>query len=199
VEQFKPAMPSFSKKPIVAILPGSRKQEIKTKLPVMLQMASRFPDHQFIVAMAPGLPEDFYKSFLQKHPNTSAVKGLTYELLSQAKAALVTSGTATLETALFGVPEVVCYKGNPISYQIAKRLIKVPYISLVNLIMEKQVVKELIQDEMNENTLYKELNLLLNNNDYTNTMKMQYTLLRNMLTQKGSASQSAAKEILQML
>ncbi|MCU0403290.1 MAG: lipid-A-disaccharide synthase [Chitinophagaceae bacterium] len=199
VEQFTPTMPSFSKKPIVAILPGSRKQEIKTKLPVMLQMASRFPDHQFIVAMAPGLPEDFYKPFLQKHPNTSAVKGLTYELLSQAKAALVTSGTATLETALFGVPEVVCYKGNPISYQIAKRLIKVPYISLVNLIMEKQVVKELIQDEMNENTLYKELNLLLNNNDYTNTMKMQYTLLRNMLTQKGSASQSAAKEILQML
>jgi lipid-A-disaccharide synthase len=199
VQQFIPGMPSFSQKPIVAILPGSRKQEIKVKLPVMLKTAESFPDHQFIVAMAPGLPEDFYKPFLQQHPNTSAVKGLTYDLLSQAKAALVTSGTATLETALFEVPEVVCYKGNPISYQIAKRLIKIAYISLVNLIMNKPVVKEYIQDEMNEKNLKEELGKLLNDAGYRSEMKQQFAALKQLLSEKGSASETAAKEILAVM
>ena len=199
VSQFTSTMPAFSSKPIVAVLPGSRRQEINIKLPVMLKMADRFPDHQFVVAMAPGLPEDFYKPFLQKHPNTSAVKGLTYDLLSQAKAAVVTSGTATLETALFGVPEVVCYKGNPISYQIAKRLIKVPYISLVNLIMEKPVIKELIQNEMNALNLQEELDKLLHNDGYREQICHQYKALKDLLSQKGSASETAAKEILVLL
>jgi lipid-A-disaccharide synthase len=153
IKNFTPTLPPLSDKPIVAILPGSRKQEINIKLPVMLKVAAQFPDHHFIVAMAPGLPETFYQPFLKDYPNTSAVKEKTYDLLAQATAAMVTSGTATLETALFGVPEVVCYKGNAISYQIAKRLIKIPYISLVNLIMNAPVVKELIQDDMNEKTV----------------------------------------------
>lgn len=196
---FSPSMPAFSQKSIVAILPGSRKQEIRAKLPVMLQTADHFPEHQFIVAMAPGLSPDFYKPFLQKHPNASAVKGLTYDLLSQAEAALVTSGTATLETALFGVPEVVCYKGNPISYRIARQLIKVPYISLVNLIMEKPVVKELIQDDLNPKNLSAELNRLLNDASYRKEMKQLFNILKEKLCEKGSASETAAREILNMI
>src|SRR5690606_2724099 len=116
------------------ILPGSRKQEVQKKLPVMLSMARYFADYQFVVAKAPSLEASFYEPFLAPYPNVMTVSAKTYALLLHARAALVTSGTATLETALFGVPEVVCYKGNPISYQIAKRLIKVKYISLVNLI-----------------------------------------------------------------
>ncbi|HLG40597.1 MAG TPA: lipid-A-disaccharide synthase, partial [Chitinophagaceae bacterium] len=131
---------------IVALLPGSRKQEILKKLPVMLGVSNHFPGYQFVVAQAPAVEDSFYKLFTDRYPNVSIAKNKTYHLLAQAKAALVTSGTATLETALFGVPEVVCYKGSPISYQIAKRVIKVKYISLVNLIMDKPVVKELIQN-----------------------------------------------------
>jgi lipid-A-disaccharide synthase len=196
IYNFKPALKSLSKRPIVAILPGSRRQEINIKLPVMLKAARLFPNHQFIVAMAPGLPEDFYQPFLKNHPNTSAVKNLTYELLSQATAAMVTSGTATLETALFGVPEVVCYKGNPISYQIARRLVKVKYISLVNLIMDKPVLKELIQDEMNEKNIAAELDKLLNNIAYRTEMMANYASLKQMLTSKGSASAEAARQVL---
>lgn len=196
IHNFKPVLKPLSKRPIVAILPGSRRQEINIKLPVMLKAAQLFPDHQFIVAMAPGLPEDFYQPFLKNHPNTSAVKNLTYELLSQASAAMVTSGTATLETALFGVPEVVCYKGNPISYQIASRLVKVKYISLVNLIMDKPVLKELIQDEMNEKNIAAELDKLLNNSAFRTEMKKNYDTLKQMLTSKGSASDEAARQVL---
>lgn len=196
IGNFTPALPPLSNKPIVAILPGSRQQEIKIKLPVMLKAASHFPGHQFIVAMAPGLSEDFYRPFLTPFPNTSAVKGLTYELLAQAEAAMVTSGTATLETALFGVPEVVCYKGNPISYQIAKRLVKVKYISLVNLIMDQPVLKELIQDEMNEDNLAGELDKILNNRPFRNNMKAQFNTLKQLLTSKGSASEEAARQVL---
>lgn len=199
IGHFTPTQSRLSTRPIVAILPGSRKQEIKIKLPVMLKAAQRFPGHQFIVAMAPGLPEAFYKPFLEGYPNTSVVNNLTYELLSQADAAMVTSGTATLETALFGVPEVVCYKGNPISYQIAKRLVKVPYISLVNLIMNNLVVKELIQDEMNEETLEAELDKLLNNEPYRLEMKSKFSALRQLLSQKGSPSEEAAKQVLAMV
>jgi len=196
IHNFKPVLKPLSKRPIVAILPGSRRQEINIKLPVMLKAARLFPNHQFIVAMAPGLPEDFYQPFLKNHPNTSAVKNLTYELLSQATAAMVTSGTATLETALFGVPEVVCYKGNPISYQIARRLVKVKYISLVNLIMDKPVLKELIQDEMNEKNIAAELHKLLNNIAYRTEMMANYASLKQMLTSKGSASAEAARQVL---
>jgi lipid-A-disaccharide synthase len=199
IQNFSPSLPPISSKPIVAILPGSRKQEIKIKLPVMLEVANKFPDHQFVVAMAPGLSEVFYNPFLTRYPNTSAVMEKTYELLAQAKAAIVTSGTATLETALFGVPEVVCYKGNPISYQIAKRLIKIPYISLVNLIMNDLVVKELIQDDMNEQNVSAEMERLLNDKPYADTMKEKYRELKNELSSKGSASEEAARQVLSMV
>jgi lipid-A-disaccharide synthase len=108
---------------IIAMLPGSRKQEIAKKLPIMLEISRHFPQYQFILAKAPGLEDAFYESFVRNYTNVSSVRNKTYQLLTEAKAALVTSGTATLETALFGVPEVVCYKGSNLSYQIAKRLI----------------------------------------------------------------------------
>ena len=145
----------------IALLPGSRQQEILKKLPIMLEVAKHFPDYQFVVAKAPGLDESFYASLLAPYKNVSSVVNKTYELLVQSKAALVTSGTATLETALFAVPEVICYKGSAFSYQIAKRLIKIKFIGLVNLIMDKEVVKELIQDELTVENLKRELNLLL--------------------------------------
>ena len=113
----------------------------------MLGVSKLLPQYRFIVAKAPGQDDSFYEEMLKPYTNVSSVKE-TYNLLLHAKAALVTSGTATLETALFGVPEIVCYKGSNISYQIAKRLIRVKYISLVNLIMNKLVVKELIQNEL---------------------------------------------------
>jgi lipid-A-disaccharide synthase len=180
---------------IVALLPGSRKQEIAKKLPVMLGVSKYFPDHQFVVAQAPAVEDSFYKTFTDQYPNVSIAKNKTYDLLLQAKAALVTSGTATLETALFGVPEVVCYKGSPISYQIAKRVIKVKYISLVNLIMDKLVVKELIQDEMTVENLKTELNELLSNKERIATLQKDYADLKQLLSKGGNASAKAARSI----
>src|SRR5205085_3039016 len=126
-------------------------------------VSKEFPEHKFIVAKAPAVEDAFYNDLLKDYSNVSHVANQTYDLLLKANAALVTSGTATLETALFGVPEVVCYKGSAISYQIAKRVIKVKYISLVNLIMDKLVVNELIQAELTEENLLRELNELLTN------------------------------------
>src|SRR5215204_7320366 len=153
---------AISSKPIIAVLPGSRKQEVATKLPIMLSVVKDFPQYQFVVAKAPSLDDGFYEEVLKQYPGTLTVRNDTYRLLSQAAAALVTSGTATLETALFGVPQVVCYKGSTISYQIAKRLVKIKYISLVNLIMDKPIVKELIQDDLTIENLSGELNEILN-------------------------------------
>jgi len=184
---------------IVALLPGSRKQEIIKKLPVMLEVSKAFPSYQFIVAKAPGLDENFYDTLLKEYSNVSYVANKTYDLLLQARAALVTSGTATLETALFGVPEVVCYKGSNISYQIAKRVIKIKYISLVNLIMDKEVVKELIQDEMTTGNLTTELNKLLNDTDKQEQLRADYAALKKLLSQGGNASANAAKSIVGFL
>ncbi|MBP6022032.1 lipid-A-disaccharide synthase [Ferruginibacter sp.] len=180
---------------IVAVLPGSRKQEILKKLPIMLEVAKHFPDYTFVVAIAPGLEESFYNELLVPYKNVSAVVNKTYELLSQSKAALVTSGTATLETALFAVPEVVCYKGNAISYQIAKRLVKIKYICLVNLIMDKEVVKELIQDELTIENLTTALQELLTNTAKQQQLKKDYTDLKKLLSRGGHASANAAKSI----
>jgi lipid-A-disaccharide synthase len=127
----------------------------------MLEMVDRYPDYQFIIAGAPGQDESFYSSYLKDYPVT-LVMNRTYDLMSLCHAALVTSGTATLETALFKVPQVVCYKGSSISYNIAKRIVKLDYISLVNLIMDQPVVTELIQSDFNKKTLQKELDLILN-------------------------------------
>ena len=189
------ANPNIEKQNIVALLPGSRKQEILIKLPIMLGMASKFPHYQFVVAKAPGLDDNFYNELLQPYLNVSTVSNGTYLLLAKAKAALVTSGTATLETALFKVPEIICYKGGKISYEIAKRLIKIKFIGLVNLIMNKAVVKELIQNELNENNLSKELSSILNDAGKNNTIQKDYTELDKILQGGGHASENAAKII----
>jgi lipid-A-disaccharide synthase len=178
---------------LIALLPGSRKQEISKKLPIMLAVAKSFPDYHFVVAQAPGLENDFYQPFLAPYQNVSSVNNRTYDLLSEAKAALVTSGTATLETALFGVPEIVCYKGNNLSYQIAKRLVKIKYISLVNLIMNKLVVKELIQNELTTANLVTELHPLLTDTDRIQTLQEDYSKLKELLSKGGRASAQAAK------
>jgi lipid-A-disaccharide synthase len=180
---------------IIALLPGSRQQEILKKLPIMLEVAKHFPHYQFVVAKAPGLEESFYTELLAPYKNVTAVVNKTYELLSQSKAALVTSGTATLETALFAVPEVICYKGNAISYKIAKALVKIKYIGLVNLIMDKEVVKELIQHELTVENLKKELNELLTSEKKQFQLRKDYLALKNLLSQGGHASANAAKSI----
>ncbi len=180
---------------IIALLPGSRKQEIMKKLPIMLQVSNHYPNHHFIVAKAPGLDENFYTELMAPYKNVSAVVNQTYQLLSHSVAALVTSGTATLETALFGVPEVICYKGSSISYQIAKRLIKIKYICLVNLIMDKEVVKELIQDELTVENIKPELDLLLNDSKKQEQLQKDYAALKSQLSKGGNASINAAKSI----
>ncbi len=182
--------------PVIALLPGSRKQEIEKKLPVMLEVSKAFPGYQFVVAQAPSLDSEFYHTYTEQYPNVSIVNNRTYDLLIQSKAALVTSGTATLETALFGVPEVVCYKGSEISYQIAKRVISIKYISLVNLIMDKEVVKELIQQEMNVANLSTELNKLLNDAGRKQQIRQDYAQLQNILGAGGDASAKAAAIII---
>ena len=184
---------------LVALLPGSRKQEILKKLPIMLQVAKDFPTYHFVVAKAPGLEENFYNELLAPYKNVSSVINKTYELLSLAKAALVTSGTATLETALFNVPEVVCYKGSPVSFQIAKWLIKIKYICLVNLIMDKEVVKELIQDELTVNNLKIELNTILFDVNKQQQLTKDYADLKTLLSKGGNASANAAKSIYSFL
>jgi lipid-A-disaccharide synthase len=182
-------------KKIIALLPGSRKQEILKKLPVMLEVSKVYPDYQFIVAKAPGMEESFYDELLKEYKNVSYVANQTYPLLMRSTAALVTSGTATLETALFGVPEVVCYKGSWLSYQIGKRLVDVKYISLVNLIMDKLVVKELIQDELTVANLKKELDELLHNEERKQQLQNDYSALKRLLGEGGNASARAALAI----
>jgi lipid-A-disaccharide synthase len=188
-----------SEEKIIALLPGSRKQEIAKKLPVMLEASKQFPEYTFVVAKAPGQDDSFYEPFLLPYKNVQSVRNETYKLLLKSTAALVTSGTATLETALFDVPEVVCYKGSNISYQIAKRLIKVKYISLVNLIMDKLVVAELIQNNMNVNNAVKELNELLNNPQRRQQLQNDYAELKNILSVNGNASANAAKIVVNII
>jgi lipid-A-disaccharide synthase len=185
----------LNEKNIIALLPGSRKQEIAKKLPVMLEVSGRFPDHRFIVAKASSIDDDFYQQFTGAYPNVRTIRNKTYQLLMQAKAALVTSGTATLETALFGVPQVVCYKGSPVSYQIAKRVIKVKYISLVNLIMDRPVVKELIQSDLTAENVDRELRKILFDKETILRMKRDYAELKSALSEEGSASAKAASLI----
>lgn len=147
-------------KPVIALLPGSRRQEIIGMLDLMLTVQPHFPEHQFVIAGVRNLPSELYARY-SDNQNVNIVYEAAYDLLSVAEAALVASGTATLETALFNVPEVVCYKTSGFSYAVAKRLIRVPFISLVNLIMEKEVVKELIQDEFSEKRIVEELAKIL--------------------------------------
>ena len=191
--------PAAPERGLVALLPGSRKQEIEKKLPIMLQATKAFPHLQFVVARAASLDDAYYAPFMQGYTNVSSVHNETYALLARASAALVTSGTATLETALFGVPQVVCYKASPITFAIAKRLVKIKYISLVNLIMDKPIVTELIQDDLNVPNLVKELKAITENEEHIAGMRRDYDALRHLLQQGGNASAKAAKTIVGFL
>ncbi|RZS98962.1 lipid-A-disaccharide synthase [Aquimarina brevivitae] len=186
----------LDERPIIAVLPGSRKQEITKMLSIMLSIVEQFKDYQFVIAGAPSQDAEFYKPFIG-YKNVHLVMNQTYDLLSLSNAAIVTSGTATLETALFKVPEVVCYKGSAISYQIAKRVINLEYISLVNLIMDKPVVKELIQDDFNPASLQNELTIILD--DYKRAvMFLDYYDLEKKLGGRG-ASDTTAKLIVEAI
>lgn len=180
---------NLTNQPIIALLPGSRKQEIKKMLSVMLSITENFKDYQFVIAGAPGQTNDFYAPYLQ-NKQVGFVSNKTYDLLSVSYAALVTSGTATLETALFKVPEVVCYKGNWLSYQIGKRLVNLEFISLVNLIMNKKVVTELIQNNFNKKQLITELHAILNT-EHRTQMFLNYFELEQQLGGKGASSKTA--------
>ena len=185
----------LSDKEIIALLPGSRKQEVEKMLEMMLSVRPHFQNYQFVIAGAPSLDKDFYEKYVDE--NVHFVSNKTYDLLRCSKAALVTSGTATLETALLNIPEVVCYRGSKISYAIAKRLVKnIKYISLVNLIMDREVVKELIQNELNTKNLVSELNLILEG-EKREKMLQDFHLLREKLGGKG-ASDKAADVILSL-
>lgn len=176
-------------KPIIALLPGSRKQEISKMLSEMLSVVDSFPDYQFVIAGAPSQDFEFYKQFLT-NKRVHFISNKTYDLLSVAHAALVTSGTATLETALFKVPEVVLYKGNWISYQIAKRIITLKYISLVNLIMDQEVVTELIQNDCNPKKIKAELHKILEPNHRSKVLAA-YDLLEEKLGGEGASDKTA--------
>ena len=182
------------KREIIALLPGSRKQEVKRTLPVMIKTASHFPDYQFVVAGVSSLDKSLYKDIMGKS-DVFFVENQTYDLLQNSSAALVTSGTATLETALFSIPEVVCYKATDFSYRLAKWMIKVKFISLVNLIMDREVVKELIQGDLNEDNLAKELDQLLHNGKRQRRLLEDYEELKGRMGDAG-ASEKAAEVII---
>ena len=185
-----------SAKPIVALLPGSRTQEIKSMLPIMLEATKHFTDHHFVIAGAPGKSRDDYH--LENYPDVEIVFGRTYGILKHAKAALVTSGTATLETALFGVPQVVCYKTSPVSYRIAKLLVRsIKYISLVNLILDRLAVPELIQSDLKLKRVKQELANILSGEGREKQLT-SYKQLNDRLS-VGGASVTTAKAMLKTL
>lgn len=195
-ERKEAAVPLYTDKPIVALLPGSRAQEIRSKLPVMINLVSKFPDYQFVIAGAPAQPDSVYQQIIGKAP-VMLLRNDTYNLLKQSRAALVTSGTATLETALFEVPQVVCYRGNPVSFWLARKLVKVPFISLVNLILNKEVVRELLQNDLNDASLSKELKSLMEDEARRAEMKAAYQKLWSLLGGEG-ASERAARNVIEL-
>lgn len=176
-------------RPVIALLPGSRRQEIRVMLKLMLKIVPSFNEYQFVVAGAPSISPEFYTR-LTSGPMVSVITGQTYDLLSCSEAALVTSGTATLETALMGVPQVVCYKGSYLSYLVARLVIRVKFISLVNLIMEKEIIKELVQKNLNTNNLRRELKKILDSNDRMEIIKA-YNGLREKLGGEGASAKAA--------
>jgi lipid-A-disaccharide synthase len=178
-------------RPIVALLPGSRKQELKWMIPVLTEVVKRFPDHSFAVASVSNLNQELYKP-LSDLPNVVTILEDTYNLLLNAQAAIVTSGTATLETALFKVPQTVIYKTSASTYRIVKWMIKVPFISLVNLIAGKEVIRELIQSKANREDIGCELNALLNEQSYRAQILREYDSIYKKLD-TGSASENTAR------
>jgi lipid-A-disaccharide synthase len=206
IEQKKPGLPGLKSfidknqlenKPIITVMAGSRKHEISTSLPVMLKMQAHFPGYQFVVAAAPSVEREFYEKYVE-NSRFRIVYNQTYALLSNSFAAIVNSGTATLETAVFDVPQVVCYRVAPISAFLIRMVIKVPYVSLVNLIMNEKFVQELLQDDFNEENLVRELQKITSNEENRRTMMKKYRELKDMLGQSG-ASQRAAGLINQYL
>lgn len=179
------------KREIIALLPGSRKQEIKRMLPLMLKAVSHFPDYQFVIAGVSSIEKELYKRIIG-NTDVFLIENQTYELLQNSSAAVVTSGTATLETALFTVPEVVCYKSSGLSYQLAKAMIKVKYISLVNLVMDREVVRELIQGDLTEDNIVKELDQLLHNGKRQRRLLEDYDELKERLGNAGASEKAAA-------
>jgi lipid-A-disaccharide synthase len=197
IAQRKPSLSDFkalqiqfdlSDKPIIALLPGSRKQEIKTKLPIMLQVVSHFPQYQFVIAGSDTISPEFYAQY--NSDNIKIIFNRTYDILNCATAALVTSGTATLETALFSVPQVVCYKPGFVNYHLFKGIIKIKFICMVNLILDRMAVQELIESDLNENRLVKELNLILEG-EKRNQMLKDYDELETKLGGEGASERTA--------
>lgn len=179
-----------SKKPLIALLPGSRRQEIKKMLPIFIEVAECYPQYEFVIAGAPGIDPNWYESFL-KSKLVKVVYNQTHDLLMHVKAALVSSGTATLETALFNVPQVVCYRSSFLSYQIAKRLVKLEFISLVNLILNREVVKELIQNSFTVDEVSIQLEFILSESGQKQ-QKKDYESLRTILGKGGASKKTAA-------
>lgn len=187
---------NLNEKSIIAVVPGSRKQEISKILPEMLDLIPKFSDYQFVIAAAPSIDDSFYQTFIEGK-DVSVIRDQTYPLYYHATAGMVASGTATLEAAIFGLPEVVCYKGSPISIMIARSVINVKYISLVNLIMDEELVIELIQNDLNTDNLQKQLNKLLDKEDKAK-LELGYAELRKKLGGIG-ASEKAANAMLKSL
>lgn len=178
-------------RPIIALLPGSRKQELERVLPEMIKTADRFSEFQFVIAGAPSFGEEAYSSYL-KGRKITVIFNQTYNLLLNSKAAIVTSGTATLETALLKIPQIVVYKGNPVSIAIARALVKIKYISLVNLVMDQAIVKELIQEECTSQKIGDELDLILNDIPYRTAMLINYDELALRMGEPGASARAAA-------
>ncbi|MDI9863854.1 lipid-A-disaccharide synthase [Flectobacillus sp. DC10W] len=195
IADFQPK-PNFRKearvgqKPIIALLPGSRQQEVAKILPLMVAQAYNFPDYQFVIAGVSNLPKELYARWQSIFP-IKVVYDDAYNLLSVADAALVTSGTATLETALLNVPQVVCYKTSGISFAIAKMVIKVPYISLVNLVAQKKIVPELIQSDLNNITVQEELKKILTPEGRQAQLE-GYAEVRALLGDKGASAKAGS-------
>lgn len=184
-------------RPVIALLAGSRLQEIKKVLPLMVTVASSFPDYQFVVAGMGHIPAEQYDKVTGENP-VRVITGKTYELLSVAEAALVTSGTATLEAALFNVPQVVCYRTSALTYSLAMRFIKVRFISLVNLIMDRKIVTELVQNDLNRLKLHAELSDILSTGYRHGIMKEEYGKLRQILGGEGASSRIASDMLMSL-
>ncbi|HTO15877.1 MAG TPA: lipid-A-disaccharide synthase [Edaphocola sp.] len=193
IEQFENKEFNKTLSKTLALLPGSRTQEIKKLLPVMLEAASSFSDYNIIIAQAPGQEEQIYREIIGAQTNVSLQKGKTYEILKNATAAMVTSGTATLETALLKIPQIVVYKTNAITFSIAKRIVNTKYISLVNLILNKKAVVELIQDECNAENIKFHLTEILENKSVRKQIRDDYFDLSKLLVQEKKASENVAQ------
>lgn len=188
----------LDKKPIIALLPGSRTQEIKKMLPIQLSLVDKYPEFNFVVAGVSTHSEEFYKTMIGNKNNVKLIYNQTYSIINNAHCAVVTSGTATLETALFGIPEVVCYKANPITFIIAKYLAKIEYISLVNIILKEKAVTELLQEQWNEECLEKEFKQICFDDAHREGMKYLFNKLKNILGDSG-ASSAIAQSIIEDL